>query len=99
WIGGEPYPPASYLVALAHVAGSLLKGQQPPMDVTLAPAHLDTTKYVAKNVHDTWNWPIFRPGFNGKHLLDLARLQTWTLKPAQLETSQNAVANATSEAR
>jgi len=99
WIGGEPYSPASYLVALAHVAGSLLEGQQAPEDVTLAPAHLDTTKYVAKNVRDTWDWPIFRPGFNGKHLLDLAKLQTWTLKPAQLDTVQSTVANATSEAR
>jgi len=99
WIGGEPYPPASYLVALGHVAGSLLEGQQPPKDVTLAPAHLDTTKYVAKNTRDTWDWPIFRPGFNGKHLLDLARLQTWTLKPAQLETAQRPAANATLEPR
>ncbi len=99
WIGGEPYPPASYLVALAHVAGSLLEGQPPPKDVTLAPAHLDTAKYVAKNVRDTWDWPIFRPGFNGKHLLDLAKLQTWTLKPAQLDTVHSTVANATSETR
>ena len=86
WVGGEPYPPASYLVALAHVASGLLAGNQPPSSVTLAPAHLATTKYVAKNVRDTWDWPIFRPGFNGRHLLDLARLQTWTLKPAQLAT-------------
>ncbi len=99
WIGDEPYPPASYLVALAHVAGGLLEGRQPPKNVTLSPAHLDTTKYVAKNTHDTWDWPIFRPGFNGKHLLDLAKLQTWTLKPAQLETSQRPVANATLEPR
>jgi hypothetical protein len=85
WIGGEPYPPASYLVALAHVAAGLLAGHQPPGEVTLAPAHLEAAKYVAKNTPGTWGWPIFRPGFNGKHLLDLARLQTWTLKPAQLE--------------
>ena len=99
WIGGEAYPPASYLVSLAHVAGGLLEGSQPPKEVALAPAHLDATKYVAKNTHETWGWPIFRPAFNGKHLLDLARLQTWSLKPAQLETAQHPVANATSETR
>jgi hypothetical protein len=88
WIGGEPYPPASYLVALAHVAAGMLAGHQPPDKVTLAPAYLDAAKYVAKNTPETWGWPIFCPGFNGKHLLDLARLQTWTLKPAQLEAGK-----------
>jgi len=99
WIVGEPYPPASYLFGLAHVAAGLLEGREAPKEVTLAPAHLDTTKYVAKNSQDTWDWPIFRPGFSGKHLLDLARLQTWTLKPAQLETARCPVANAPLEAR
>ena len=93
WIGGNPYPPASYLVALAQVAGGLLAGNQPPRDVSLVPAHLDAAKYVAKDSAALWNWPIFRPGFDGKHLLDLARLQAWTLKPAQLETAARAAAN------
>jgi peptidoglycan/xylan/chitin deacetylase (PgdA/CDA1 family) len=99
WIGGEPYPAATYLVALAHVAGGLLEGRQPLKEVTLAPAHLDPSKYVAKNTHDTWDWPIFRPGFNGKHLLDLSRLQTWTLKPAQLDTAQPPETNAATETK
>jgi hypothetical protein len=90
WIGGNPFPPASYLIALAHIAGSLLEGNEPPQEVTLAPARLDAAKYVAKDSPQLWSWPIFRPGFNGRHLLDLARLQSWTLKPAQLETAQDA---------
>jgi hypothetical protein len=90
WIGGEPYPPASYLVALAHVAGAMLDGRQPPQKVSMAPAQLDAAKYVAKDSAKVWEWPIFRPGFNGKHLLDLARLQAWTLKPAQLAPARNA---------
>ncbi len=94
WIGGNPYPPASYLVALARVAETLLDGGQPPADVTLGPAALDAARYVAKDSASVWAWPIFRPGFDGKHLLDLARLQAWTLKPAQLEVSGRAAANA-----
>jgi len=89
WIGGEPYTPATYLVALADVAGALLDGRQPPQEVSLAPAQLDASKYVTRNTHETWNWPIFRPGFTGNHLLDLARLQAWTLKPAQLAPEEN----------
>jgi hypothetical protein len=87
WIGGNPYSPASYLVALAQVAGGLLEGNQPPQQLTLAPARLDAAKYIAKNTPQVWSWPIFRPGFNGQHLLDLARLQAWTLKPALLRTA------------
>ena len=87
WVGGNPYPPASYLVALARVASTLLAGNRPPGEVSLAPAHLAAAQYVAKDTAKVWDWPIFRPDFTGKHLLDLARLQAWTLKPAQLERS------------
>jgi peptidoglycan/xylan/chitin deacetylase (PgdA/CDA1 family) len=90
WIGGNPYPPASYLVALARVAETLLDGKQAPREVALGPAALDAAKYVAGNSANVWDWPIFRPGFDGKHLLDLARLQAWTLKPAQLEAAHRA---------
>ncbi|HEX5412647.1 MAG TPA: hypothetical protein VFZ27_12425 [Terriglobia bacterium] len=93
WVGGNPYSPASYLVALAHVAGSLLEGNQPPQQVTLAPAQLDAAKYVAKDTPQLWSWPIFRPGFNGQHLLDLARLQAWTLKPALLRAAHGRTAS------
>ncbi|MEJ2007138.1 MAG: hypothetical protein P8Z30_03120 [Acidobacteriota bacterium] len=94
WIGGKPYPPASYLVALAHVARGLLEGHAAPKEVSLAPAHLDAANYVAKDSAKVWGWPIFRPGFDGKHLLDLARLQTWTLKPAQLEAARRPATSA-----
>lgn len=93
WVGGNPYSPASYLVALAQVASGLLEGNQPPQQVTLAPAQLDAAKYVAKNTPQVWSWPIFRPGFNGQHLLDLARLQAWTLKPALLRAGNGRTAS------
>lgn len=93
WVGRNPYPPASYLVALANVADVLLEGNQPSQEVTLAPADLDASKYVAKNTPQVWSWPIFRPGFNGQHLLDLARLQAWTLKPALLRTAPGRTAS------
>ncbi len=31
-----------------------------------------------------WDWPIFRPGFTAERLLEEARRQAWTLKPAML---------------
>jgi hypothetical protein len=87
WVGSTPVPPECYLSALAGVAARLLDGGKVPASVTVGPATLATTRYVAKDSQDLWDWPIYHPGFNGKHILELARLQTWTLKPAILRTS------------
>ena len=90
WIGRKPYSPASYLVALAQVAIEMLDKKQTPQMVFLAPAHLEAAKYVAKNSPKIWgDWPIFGPQFNGRHIMELASLQAWTLKPAQLANSHH----------
>jgi hypothetical protein len=34
--------------------------------------------------HVEWGWIIFPPGFNADPLLEVGRLQAWTLKPAPL---------------
>jgi hypothetical protein len=90
WLGSTPVSPASYLVALAHVATVLLNGGKPPAMVTVGAASLAAARYVAKDSPELWDWPIHRPGFDGAHLLDLARLQTWTLKPAMLRVEDRA---------
>ena len=33
---------------------------------------------------DAWRWAIFPEGFSAPAIAELARLQTWTLKPAAL---------------
>lgn len=33
--------------------------------------------------HVSWNWTIFPPKFNGDPLLQLGKLQSWTIKPAR----------------
>ena len=88
WLGGSAVTPESYLVALAGVATRLLAGQPTPDTVKLAPADLATARYVAKDSVGIWNWPIFPPGFHAPHLMELARLQAWTLKPALLPGSK-----------
>jgi peptidoglycan/xylan/chitin deacetylase (PgdA/CDA1 family) len=84
WLGGAAVPPESYLVALAQATGTLIAKNEPPGSVTCAPAHLATSRYVAEDSPSLWNWPIFPPGFRSPHLMELARLQAWTLKPARL---------------
>lgn len=90
WVGSTAVPPECYLTALARVTATLLETGKAPATVTVGPAELTTTEYVAKDSQDLWDWPIYHPGFNGKHILELARLQTWTLKPAILQSASQA---------
>ena len=84
WMGSHAVTPESYLLALASVAQQILNGQAPPETVKILPAELAVGRYVAKDSVAIWNWPIFPPGFHSLHLMELARLQAWTLKPALL---------------
>jgi hypothetical protein len=84
WMGSTPVPPEDYLVALAAISTRLLSGEELPRTVTIAPAELATTEYIARDSVKLWDWPIFPEGFHSPHLMDMARLQAWTLKPAIL---------------
>lgn len=83
WLGSQPVPPEAFLVAMAKIASMGTNGGLPPGRVTVASARLATEKYVAVDSLEIWSWPIFPPGFHSQHLLELARLQAWTLKPAK----------------
>jgi hypothetical protein len=83
WLGSTPVPPENYLLALAEVSTDL-KGRTLPHTVTIAPAQLVVAEYIAKDSVKLWDWPIFPNGFHSARLMDFARLQAWTLKPAIL---------------
>jgi hypothetical protein len=84
WFGSTGATPESYLLALANVARTLISEGRPPDSVTVLPAELAAAQYVAKDSLSIWNWPIFPRGFHSPHLMELARLQAWTIKPAIL---------------
>ena len=84
WMGSAAVSPESYLVALASATPILLRKQPPPESVKILPAELAAAQFVAKDSIAIWNWPIFPQGFHSPHLMELARLQAWTLKPALL---------------
>lgn len=83
WLGSKPVAPEAFLVAMAKIATSGAIGGAHPKKGTIAPARLATEKYVAPDSPELWSWPIFPPGFHSEHLVELARLQAWTLKPAK----------------
>lgn len=90
WMGSVPMPPESYLVALARVARRLEANQAPPKTVTLSPAHLAASRYVANDSQSLWDWIIFPPGFHAPEMMTLAKLQAWTLKPAIINSPEKA---------
>ena len=84
WLGSSALSPESYLLALSSVAQKLARNEPPPNSVKIVPAELAAGEWVAKDSVSIWNWPIFPKGFHSPHLMELARLQAWTLKPALL---------------
>ena len=65
----------------ATLAGSIL---EPGAAVRVARGQIGFEPYFASDPHKPFNWVIHPEGFSGAHLLELGRLQGWTLKPAKL---------------
>lgn len=84
WLGSSAVSPESWLLALASVATGIAQNAPPPNSVRIAAAQLATGRFVAEDSASVWDWPIFPSGFHSAHLMELARLQAWTLKPALL---------------
>lgn len=80
WLGSAAVTPEAYLVALARVIVDMEKLANEP--VAVKPASLATTKYVAADDPKLWGWVIFPPGFRAPAMMDLAKRQAWTIKPA-----------------
>jgi hypothetical protein len=85
WLGSTPVPPETYLVALAKVAVSLADDKPAPTTIEVKPAKLAVARHVAEDGPQLWGWVIFPPGFRAPALMELAKRQAWTLKPAILQ--------------
>jgi hypothetical protein len=84
FIGADAIAPTDFLVAMAHALLQKDQMQQFPPSVDLPQGvKLLTADHV---VHDGPNvyggWIIHRAGYQAPHILEVARLQAWTLKPA-----------------
>lgn len=85
WLGSVAVGPEVYLQGLASMAGCLLDAKPIPDIVSLPPATLASAQYVSADDPKLWNWIIFPKGFHAPALMQLARRQAWTLKPAILQ--------------
>jgi hypothetical protein len=89
WLGSVPVSPEMYLRALADVTISLVQGKPMPDTLTLKPAKLAAAEYVADDGSNLWGWIIFPRGFRAPAMMQLAKRQAWTLKPALLARFPN----------
>jgi hypothetical protein len=88
WLGSTPVPPEAYLATLAKVALELLAGRPIPAKIEVKPARLAAARHVQADNPSLWTWVIFPPGFKAPAMMELAKKQAWTLKPAVLRRAE-----------
>jgi len=87
WLGSVAVPPEAYLCAIARVVVDSIDGKQPPENVEIKPARLAAARHVSDDVPGLWEWVIFPKGFRAPAMMDLAKRQAWTLKPALIDAN------------
>jgi glutathione S-transferase len=78
WIGSRK-------LALADFAATLASDNGTSPTVAVRQGNPEMEKYIATDATRTFSWPIHPEGFSAPQLLELGRLQAWTLKPARLK--------------
>lgn len=84
WLGSTPITPEAYLAALAKTILDRCDGKPTPETIVVKPAKLAAARHAAPDGPNLWGWVIFPPGFRAPQMMELARRQTWTVKPAIL---------------
>lgn len=81
WVGSLRLSPTDFLVTATHLLRRIVLGADLPGEVTVRAGSIAGERHVGERV---WGWSIFPRGFEAPGILEQARLQTWTLKPATL---------------
>ncbi|MCY2955096.1 MAG: acylphosphatase [Planctomycetota bacterium] len=92
FIGADSVTPADFLGALAFAYQfERQHGKLPLEGVRLGKGlAVLTERHVAKDPAGLFDWDIHKSGFRPAKILEVARLQAWTLKPAVRSTQQAA---------
>jgi hypothetical protein len=89
FVGATPVSPADFLQAAAQVVSAMLAADAPaaifPTRVAIpAATRVATERFVAEDSPELFGgWVIHPAGFRAPRLVEHAKLQAWTLKPAQ----------------
>jgi len=84
FVGPDAIPPGDFLVTMASAWSAYERTQKLPEDIDLARhVRLLPERHVAADTPGLFGgWVIHRENFRAPKLMELARLQAWTLKPA-----------------
>jgi hypothetical protein len=85
WIGSESLSPADYVATVGKALEEALTTGKLPAEIVRQAGQFTADRYVADDSPALWGWVIFPEGFHAPHIMELARLQAWTLKPAVLQ--------------
>jgi hypothetical protein len=77
WIGSEKLSVGDFAATLATDDGTSTSAGVNRSD-------LEFEKYFSSDAKGSFSWPIHPEGFSAPELLEMGRLQGWTLKPARL---------------
>jgi len=80
WVAGEPVRPEDFAATLA----SLIAAERYSGSIPMRQGELEAKQYVANDSPGLWGWVIFPRGFNAPRMMEIAKLQAWTIKPATL---------------
>ena len=81
WLGAYNLSPQDYLATLGAVM-TAWRGRDPSGVVPLRTGRFVSDRHVAEDSTGLWSWVIFPEGFRAPAIMEQARLQAWTLKPA-----------------
>lgn len=86
-MGSVVLAPADYLATLGDALLQMLAPgkRRLPTQFVLRKGNFTADKYVANDDPKIFNWVIHPEGFHAPKLMQLAKLQAWTLKPAILK--------------
>jgi hypothetical protein len=85
WIGASSLSPQNYLATLGVFVEALLMQPGQITDVHIREGRFTADRYVADDDPKMFNWVIHTEGFHAPKIMELAKLQAWTLKPAVLK--------------
>ncbi len=94
WVAGKAVAPEDFAASLGGIVEKLANVSLFPersfvckKEFPLKQGNFTAEKYVSEDRPGLWGWVIFPPNFRAPKIMELAKLQAWTLKPAILVNS------------
>ncbi len=91
WVAGKAVAPEDFAASLGGIVESLAntkvltkRSSVSEKEFPLTRGNFTAGKYVSEDRPGLWGWVIFPPKFRAPKMMELGKLQAWTLKPAVL---------------